>query len=94
MIARAERIVLVDYGMGNLRSVERAFARIGTDVRVSDRPEDVRGADRVVLPGVDSAQNCMKALRSKGPDDAVARTSHGAALLNLAWAAGAARRGG
>jgi len=64
-------IVLVDYGMGNLRSVERAFARIGRDVRVSDRPADVRAADRVILPGVGSAQDCMRAMRDKGLDDAV-----------------------
>jgi imidazole glycerol-phosphate synthase subunit HisH len=64
-------IVLVDYGMGNLRSVERAFARIGQDVKVSDRPTDVQEAERVVLPGVGSAQDCMRALRSKGLDDAV-----------------------
>ena len=64
-------IVLVDYGMGNLRSVERAFARIGHDVQVSDRPADLRQAERVVLPGVGSARDCMRAMRGKGLDDAV-----------------------
>jgi len=69
--SRAQKIALVDYGMGNLRSVERAFARIGREVCVTDSPAELRAADRVVLPGVGSARDCMTALRSHGLDDAI-----------------------
>ena len=71
MSARSERIALVDYGMGNLRSVARAFERIGRSVQVTDRAEDVRGADRVVLPGVGAARDAMKGLSANGLDDAL-----------------------
>jgi glutamine amidotransferase len=67
----SERIVLVDYGMGNLRSVARAFERIGREVQVTHRAEDVRAADRVVLPGVGSARDTMTALAANGLDDAL-----------------------
>ena len=45
-------IAIVDYGIGNLRSIEKAFEAVGADVVRSDRPEDIRTADKVVLPGV------------------------------------------
>jgi len=69
--ASRERIALVDYGMGNLRSVARAFERIGRDVQVTPRAADVRAADRVVLPGVGSARDTMTALSANGLDDAL-----------------------
>jgi imidazole glycerol-phosphate synthase subunit HisH len=69
--ARGEKIALVDYGMGNLRSVERAFARIGRDVQVTDDAAALRNVDRIVLPGVGSARDTMEALRGKGLDDAI-----------------------
>jgi glutamine amidotransferase len=69
--ASPERIALVDYGMGNLRSVARAFERIGRDVQVTPRAADVRAADRVVLPGVGSARDTMRALSANGLDDAL-----------------------
>jgi glutamine amidotransferase len=69
--SRAERIALVDYGMGNLRSVERAFARIGRPVQVTARAADLRAADRIVLPGVGAARDAMRGLTAGGLDDAV-----------------------
>lgn len=71
MTARGEKIALIDYGMGNLRSVERAFARIGRDVKVTDDAAVLRDIDRIVLPGVGSARDTMEALRGKGLDDAI-----------------------
>ena len=65
------RVAIVDYGMGNLRSVERAFARIGQDARVTDQTAEIAGAGHVVLPGVGSARDAMDALRAKGLDDAI-----------------------
>ncbi|WP_417789820.1 imidazole glycerol phosphate synthase subunit HisH [Terasakiella pusilla] len=63
-------VVIIDYGSGNLRSAEKSFERaareagFGFDVKVSDKPEDVLNADRVVLPGVGAFGDCAKGLRS------------------------------
>jgi len=60
---RAERIALVDYGAGNLRSVENALRAAGAaDVDVTADPATVRRADRIVLPGVGAFAACMNAL--------------------------------
>jgi len=52
-------IAIIDYGMGNLRSVEKGFLKVGADVRVTNKPEDVMNADGVVLPGVGAFRDCM-----------------------------------
>lgn len=63
-------VVIIDYGSGNLRSAEKSFERaaregnFGLDVKVSDKPEDVLAADRIVLPGVGAFGDCAKGLRS------------------------------
>lgn len=58
-------IVIVDYGMGNLRSVEKGFERFGFDVKVTDNPAEVRNADKLVLPGVGAFQDAMEGLRQR-----------------------------
>lgn len=58
-------IVIVDYGMGNLRSVEKAFAFLGHEVAVSGDPEEVAAASGVVLPGVGSFGDAMKELQRR-----------------------------
>ncbi|RME87548.1 MAG: imidazole glycerol phosphate synthase subunit HisH [Zetaproteobacteria bacterium] len=69
-------IALIDYGMGNLHSVEKALARVGGRVvRVRD-PEEVRTAERVVLPGVGAFADCMQTLRARGLDEAVRESIH------------------
>ncbi len=55
-------IALVDYGMGNLRSVEKALARVGADVRIVNARADVLSADALVLPGVGAFGDCMRNL--------------------------------
>jgi len=55
-------IAIIDYGMGNLRSVEKGFLKVGADVRVTNRPDDVENADGVVLPGVGAFRDCMREL--------------------------------
>lgn len=66
----AKTVAVVDYGMGNLRSVSQAVqaaaAGSGWTVRVTQRPEDVRAADRVVLPGQGAMPDCMRELRESG----------------------------
>lgn len=59
-------IAVVDYGMGNLHSVRLAFGSLGANVLVTDRPEDLREAERIVLPGVGAFGECMKNLVSSG----------------------------
>jgi len=55
-------IVIVDYGMGNLRSVEKAFMKVGVDVKVTSSPLDIEDASAVVLPGVGAFRDCMRNL--------------------------------
>jgi glutamine amidotransferase len=59
-------IAIVDYGMGNLRSVEKAVARTGAAVRVTSDPRQIREARGVVLPGVGAFGACMENLASRG----------------------------
>lgn len=63
-------VAVVDYGMGNLRSVAQAVMHAargsGFDVVVTARPQDVRAADRVVLPGQGAMPDCMRELRDSG----------------------------
>ena len=56
-------IVIVDYGVGNLQSVERMFRKAGADVRLSAAPSAIREADKVVLPGVGHFGHCAEELR-------------------------------
>jgi glutamine amidotransferase len=60
-----QRIAVIDYGMGNLRSVSKAVEHVagrGAEVRVTDDPEWILGADRVVFPGQGAARDCMRAI--------------------------------
>lgn len=52
-------VALIDYGMGNLRSVEKALEQVGAEVRVVTSPEPIHGADAVVLPGVGAIGDCV-----------------------------------
>ncbi len=62
---------MIDYGMGNLRSVEKGFLKVGADVNVTNDPEVVEKADAVVLPGVGAFKDCMKELKNLGLVDTV-----------------------
>jgi glutamine amidotransferase len=64
-------IAIIDYGMGNLRSVEKGFLKVGVEVEVTNRPEDVNNADAVVLPGVGAFKDCMQELTNLDLVDAV-----------------------
>lgn len=58
-------IALIDYGAGNLRSVEKALRYVGADVRVVTHPEEVNGSDSMVLPGVGAFDDCINGLRTQ-----------------------------
>ncbi|MBU0668914.1 MAG: imidazole glycerol phosphate synthase subunit HisH [Alphaproteobacteria bacterium] len=60
----AEIVALVDYGAGNLHSVENALKSVGAEVRVTADPDALRAADRIVLPGVGSFKSCAEGLRA------------------------------
>ncbi len=64
-------ITVVDYDAGNLRSVETALGYLGIDFRVSQKPEDVRTADKIIFPGVGEAAHAMGILRARGLDEAL-----------------------
>jgi glutamine amidotransferase len=59
-------ITIIDYEMGNLRSVEKAFEKLGFDARVSNNPDDLLTTDKVVLPGVGAFKDCITNLRDGG----------------------------
>jgi glutamine amidotransferase len=61
-------IAVLDYGIGNLRSAEKALQRVGGDARLVTEPEQAEGATGVVLPGVGAFGRCLDALRSSGLD--------------------------
>jgi imidazole glycerol-phosphate synthase subunit HisH len=62
------RIAILDYGMGNLRSVEKALERVGAEAEVTRDHEVIRAADGVVLPGVGAFPKAMQNLRELGFD--------------------------
>lgn len=58
-------IAIIDYGMGNLRSVQKAFERVGAEATIVSRPEEIEKANRIVLPGVGAFKDAMAELRRK-----------------------------
>lgn len=58
-------VVIVDYQMGNLRSVQKAFERIGTPATITDNPQEILAAERLVLPGVGAFPDAMRELKQR-----------------------------
>ena len=78
------QVAIIDYGVGNLRSVEKAFAATGCEAFISGDEEVLRGAERLVLPGVGAFGACMKALKERGFDRLVReKASEGTPLLGV-----------
>jgi glutamine amidotransferase len=78
------RIGLVDYGMGNRRSAEKALQRVGARVEVSGDPQRLGAMDGLVLPGVGAFPAAMAAIRARGLDELlVERVDAGVPLLGL-----------
>jgi imidazole glycerol-phosphate synthase subunit HisH len=67
-------IAIIDYGIGNLRSVQKAFETVGVAAQLATDAETIRRADRVVLPGVGAFRDCIDALRNSGLTRAVLDT--------------------
>ena len=64
-------ITIIDYGIGNLRSIEKAFEVVGADIVRSDRPEDIRRGDKIVLPGVGAFGACIDEVRRRNLEEAI-----------------------
>jgi glutamine amidotransferase len=59
-------IAIIDYGMANLRSVQKAFEEVGTAAEIVSQPEQIKHADKIILPGVGAFQDAVKTLRASG----------------------------
>jgi glutamine amidotransferase len=59
-------IAIVDYGMGNLRSVHKAVEQVGAAVQVTSDPREVQAASKIILPGVGAFRDCMRNLEDRG----------------------------
>ena len=77
-------VAVVDYGMGNRRSVEKAFEHVGAAVRVTGDHAAIQDADAVVVPGVGAFPEAMRRLSEAGLDDVIReRASHGTPVLGI-----------
>jgi imidazole glycerol-phosphate synthase subunit HisH len=81
----AQRISIVDYGMGNLRSVQKALLHVaaGDEVEVTSDPAAIRAADRVVFPGQGAMPDCMRSLQESGLGEAVEEAARAKPFLGL-----------
>jgi glutamine amidotransferase len=79
------KIAIVDYGMGNLRSVAKALEHVAPQatVKISADAQEIRSAHRVVLPGQGAMPDCMRNLRESGLQDAVLRVAESTPLLGV-----------
>ncbi|MGD9737266.1 MAG: imidazole glycerol phosphate synthase subunit HisH [Solirubrobacterales bacterium] len=78
------RIAILDYGMGNLRSVEKALEHVGASAAVTAEPGPVRDADGLILPGVGAFPRAMERIRERGLDELVAeRLDAGVPVLGI-----------
>ena len=64
-------IKIVDYGMGNLRSVQKAFEKLGAEAEICANPSELSGAEKLVLPGVGAFRDAIHELRRTGLDKPV-----------------------
>ena len=80
-------VAVVDYGMGNLRSVSQAVMHVargsGVDVIVTSNPDDVFAAERIVLPGQGAMPDCMRELRDSGLQEAVLHAAANKPLMGV-----------
>ena len=80
-----QKIVVVDYGMGNLRSVAQALRAVApeAEVLISGDPEQIRAAERIVLPGQGAMPDCMRSLQESGVQEAVLEASRSKPMFGV-----------
>ena len=80
----AARVLVLDYGMGNLRSVEKALEHVGARSAIGGDPDEVRAADGLILPGVGAFPRAMERIRATGLDQLIAeRAAAGTPILGI-----------
>jgi glutamine amidotransferase len=83
-VSRGPTIAILDYGMGNLRSAEKAFEHVGARAPITRDHDVVRAADGVVLPGVGAFPKAMAAVRERGFDELLReRRAAGVPILGI-----------
>ena len=65
------KLVIIDYGAGNIKSIQFAFKRLGVDAILSNNIDEIKSADKVIFPGVGEASSAMKMLRESGLDKVI-----------------------
>ena len=82
---KTKKIVVVDYGMGNLRSVAQALRHVApdADVQISGDVAAIQNADRLVFPGQGAMPDCMRCLRESGLQDALIKAAHTKPMLGV-----------
>ena len=70
-MSKTTKIALLDYGMGNLHSVSKALSLVGSDVSITNDPQVVAAADKIVVPGVGEMRDCMAGMHDAGIDEVV-----------------------
>ena len=77
-------IAIIDYGAGNIRSIEKALEHVGASVQITDEPDTVNKAQAIVLPGVGSGGAAMSRMTERGLDDAIRKaTQQGKPFLGI-----------
>ena len=62
------KLIIINYGAGNIKSIQFAFKRMGIDAILSNNPEEILAADKIIFPGVGEASTAMKMLKESGLD--------------------------
>ena len=62
------KIVIINYGAGNIKSIQFAFKRLGFEALLTNNPEEIKAADKVIFPGVGEASSAMQKLKESGLD--------------------------
>jgi glutamine amidotransferase len=62
------KLIIIDYGAGNIKSIQFAFKRLGVDALLSNNPEEILVADKIIFPGVGEASSAMRMLKESGLD--------------------------
>jgi glutamine amidotransferase len=62
------KLVIINYGAGNIKSIQFAFKRLGVDATLSNNPDEIKAADKVIFPGVGEANSAMEMLKNSGLD--------------------------
>ncbi|MBN4046802.1 hypothetical protein JYT90_00625 [bacterium AH-315-P07] len=77
-------IIVIDYGMGNLRSAQKGVEKGGHTALISSSPDDIKGAEGIILPGVGAFKDCFEGLRTGGfVEPLMAAVEAGTPLLGI-----------